>query len=249
MSSQLGQALRSLRKEAGYTLEQVAKAADITPAALSLFENGKRNPSPKVLGLIAAALDYPVEPLQELADEERSAGRLDEARYWYDRQPSSGRSLSPRPESPPRYVPSSSDARPSTPAYTRRPIEDLFPDTVVGSARARAMLDDGGSAFATLPATSPTLETLPESPTAAALSADASESTRRLRNLATQPTETPLRIEAVEQLGDQASLALRTLRGLVDDEDEEVAHKARRVLRELGIDVPSAEKPEDESAG
>jgi transcriptional regulator with XRE-family HTH domain len=43
------------------------------------------------------------------------------------------------------------------------------------------------------------------------------------------------RLRAAEELADEASRAIRTLRGMLDDEDPDVAREARRLLRELDV--------------
>jgi len=39
----------------------------------------------------------------------------------------------------------------------------------------------------------------------------------------------------MEDLSEDASRAIRTLRGMLDDDDPVVAHEARRLLRELDV--------------
>jgi transcriptional regulator with XRE-family HTH domain len=46
------------------------------------------------------------------------------------------------------------------------------------------------------------------------------------------------RLAALERLADSAAHAIRTLRGLVDDEDPYVSREARRLLRELDVRLP-----------
>ena len=55
----LGKAIRELRKEKGYSQEQLSAAAKITQAALSQIENGKR-PGTGTLKKISGALKIPV---------------------------------------------------------------------------------------------------------------------------------------------------------------------------------------------
>jgi len=43
------------------------------------------------------------------------------------------------------------------------------------------------------------------------------------------------RLRAAEELAEEASRAIRTLRGMLDDEDPDVAREARRLLRELNV--------------
>ena len=46
------------------------------------------------------------------------------------------------------------------------------------------------------------------------------------------------RMRAAEELAEDASRAIRTLRGMLDDEDPVVARQARRMLLELGLRAP-----------
>jgi DNA-binding XRE family transcriptional regulator len=58
---------------------------------------------------------------------------------------------------------------------------------------------------------------------------------RSSRDLAKSPGTTAERLRALEDLAEGASVAIRTLRGMVDDADPAVAHEARRLLRELDV--------------
>ncbi len=51
--------------------------------------------------------------------------------------------------------------------------------------------------------------------------------------------DTAERIVALDELATSASEAIRTLRGLLDDDDPAVAHEARRLLRELDVRGPN----------
>jgi XRE family transcriptional regulator, fatty acid utilization regulator len=59
----LGQRLRHLRRRRGMTLAQLADAAGSASSALSMIENGRREPRLSLLTALAAALDVPVEEL------------------------------------------------------------------------------------------------------------------------------------------------------------------------------------------
>lgn len=52
----IGRRLRHLRRSAGLTLDDVAAAAGLSPSALSLIENGKREPRLSVLPALASAV-------------------------------------------------------------------------------------------------------------------------------------------------------------------------------------------------
>jgi len=64
-----------------------------------------------------------------------------------------------------------------------------------------------------------------------------------LRATARHDPDATARIEAIDGLADNASIALRTLRGLAEDPDPRVAAEAKRMLRELGVAMPE-ESPE-----
>jgi predicted transcriptional regulator/transcriptional regulator with XRE-family HTH domain len=59
----LGQRVRHLRRARGLTLAQLAAAAGSASSALSMIENGRREPRLSLLQAIAVALDVPVEDL------------------------------------------------------------------------------------------------------------------------------------------------------------------------------------------
>jgi len=59
-----------------------------------------------------------------------------------------------------------------------------------------------------------------------------------MRDMARWSNDTVQRIEALDQLADSAAEAIRTLRGLVNDEDPAVSREARRLLRELDVRIP-----------
>src|SRR3954464_12508832 len=59
----LGQRLRHARRARGLTLAQVAEAVGTVPSALSMVENGRREPKLSMLQGLATALDTPLEDL------------------------------------------------------------------------------------------------------------------------------------------------------------------------------------------
>jgi hypothetical protein len=187
-----------------------------------------------VLGLIAAALNYPVDPLLQVLDEERSAGRLEEAQYWFDSSEPTRRD----PEYSERVRAQGhrqAQASQANAAFPRRPIEELLGSPALfspDSAQVDAAMSDAPYP-ARNRAASGAVEPGVSSPP------DSSSNTRALRYLAVGSDSSGVRLGAIEQLGDEASLALRTLRGLAADDDPAIAHKARRVLRELGVPTPA----------
>lgn len=177
----LGHMIRQARHNAGLTLEDVAERVGVTVGALSHIESGRRLPSPANAMLIAEVLAIPAEDMLDALDREHSIKRESAARdSMRSRQSDMGAS---------REVLHLSAPMPSAPsrAYSRQPIENLFPD-----ARSSARW-----------------------------SGDTSE-----------------RIEALDRLADSASEAIRTLRGLLADNDPVVAREARRLLRELDVRLP-----------
>jgi len=59
----VGQNVQALRRERGFSQEELAHRADMHQTYLSGIERGKRNPSVLVLGRIALALDADLEEL------------------------------------------------------------------------------------------------------------------------------------------------------------------------------------------
>ena len=60
----LGEHLRSLRVDRGFTLQGLAVKSDVSRATLSRIENGDVSPTAETLGRLAAALELPISPLQ-----------------------------------------------------------------------------------------------------------------------------------------------------------------------------------------
>ncbi len=108
--------------------------------------------------------------------------------------------------------------------FSAQPIEALF-------GRSRVLADDDAPArmnSMSMPA--------PRSRQDAAMAAPADSRTPRFQ--ARWSEDTAERIEALDELATSASEAIRTLRGLLGDEDPAVAHEARRLLRELDVRGP-----------
>jgi hypothetical protein len=59
-----------------------------------------------------------------------------------------------------------------------------------------------------------------------------------MRSAARWSADTSERLLALEHLADSASAALRTLRGMLSDDDPMVRREARRLLRELDVRLP-----------
>ncbi len=65
-----------------------------------------------------------------------------------------------------------------------------------------------------------------------------SQRTGSSRDMARWSNDTDLRLHALEELADSAAEAIRTLRGLVADEDPAISREARRLLHELDVRLP-----------
>ena len=71
----IGKRIRTYRLQAGLSQEKLAEIASCDATYLSEIEQGKRNPSLKVIERIAAALQLPLSRLFEKVDEEKDVGR------------------------------------------------------------------------------------------------------------------------------------------------------------------------------
>ncbi|MCS0706485.1 helix-turn-helix domain-containing protein [Massilia aurea] len=69
-----GKVLRTVRKDAGLTQEQLALAADIDRTFVSLMERGERQPTIRVLFKLATALHVPPARLIQLTEERVALG-------------------------------------------------------------------------------------------------------------------------------------------------------------------------------
>src|SRR5215813_3192078 len=69
----IGEKLRAARQNAGISLRELAKKADISASMLSQIETGKAYPSVRSIYDIAAALDLPVDYFFPDQDSERRA--------------------------------------------------------------------------------------------------------------------------------------------------------------------------------
>lgn len=64
-----GKVLRTVRKSAGLTQEQLALAADIDRTFVSLMERGERQPTVRVLFKLATALHVPAAQLIQMTED------------------------------------------------------------------------------------------------------------------------------------------------------------------------------------
>jgi len=207
--TRLGEIIRTARKQAGLRLEDVADRVGVTAGALSHIESGRRLPSPHNAVRIAEVLGIPSEDVLTALDAEHSTRR----RGSIDgRSHEQGRS-------------------PVT--YTELPIEALFSGSraeVDAVARADRRPQSRASA--------PSRMAAAPGPANGSGAGDATLHRMTPRAMARWSDVTAERITALDALATTAAEAIRTLRGLVDDEDPAVAHEAARLLRELDVRGP-----------
>jgi len=63
---EIGEVLRDLRQQKGYTLRQVASRASVALGYLSEIERGQKEASSEILGSVAYALDVPISKIMHL---------------------------------------------------------------------------------------------------------------------------------------------------------------------------------------
>lgn len=115
------------------------------------------------------------------------------------------------PPSSPRPAPSPTASRES--AFYEQPIEAMFDVQPGGLTRNTAGV-------------------------AATRGPDNSPRVPAMRHTARWSVDTSERLDALGDLADSAASAIRTLRGLVADDDPAVSREARRLLRELDVQIP-----------
>lgn len=71
---QIGERVRSYRSERGYTLQELAERAELSPSYLSEIEKGRKKPSLKALEKISRALDVSSKALSQGEEEEKESG-------------------------------------------------------------------------------------------------------------------------------------------------------------------------------
>jgi len=205
-ATELGQIIRHARKLAGLRLEDVAERIGVTAGALSHIESGRRLPTPHNAAAIARVLGIPEEELLVALDNEHSSRRRDSVQSWR----SSGELMSDSEEGSPPGV------------FSEQPIEALF-----GRPRMRPAAADAPTSLDSQSMHAPRARQ-------DATFATPSDS-RTPRFQARWSEDTAERIQALDELATGASEAIRTLRGLLGDEDPAVAHEAARLLRELDV--------------
>jgi len=205
----LSNTIRARRKEMGLTLEGLAGRVGVTPGALSHIEGGRRLPDPRNLLAIADALRLDGDELLTLLDEAHAERRA--AQVGRSRPAERSSAATPR-----------SYGIAHSAAFREMPIDALFSaepgDTEGDTALAPDMFLN--ASIRTDDAAVPRMR------------AAAATSSRDRARWSPGPSD---RLRAAEELAEEALRAIRTLRGMLDDEDPMLTREARRLLRELDV--------------
>jgi transcriptional regulator with XRE-family HTH domain len=199
----IGHVIRQARHAQQLTLEDVASLVGITAGALSHIESGRRLPNASNAARIAQVLGIPRETLLTMLDDEHSQRR----RHTADTSTRQG------PGGEPQFslsAPGPADFSPRMPAYSERPIEDLFEPTSTSMPSRMARRE-------------------------AAMAGPRTPSVESMRTTARWSEDTTERLAALERLADSAASSIRTLRGMLADEDPDIRREARRLLAELDV--------------
>lgn len=208
----LSETIRARRKELGLTLDDVAGIVGVTPGALSHVESGRRLPDARNAIAIAQALQLDPDQLLTLLDEAHADRRASQVGWT---MPSERSSIAPRFGSP------------STgPVFRAMPISAMFDGSEPAPAREWPVLHASlGDASMSEPSATASR------PAARMMSSPA-------RDRARFSPDSRQRLRAAEELAEEALRAIRTLRGMLDDDDPAIAREARRLLRELDVRAP-----------
>lgn len=217
---ELAETIRARRKELGLTLEELAERVGVTPGALSHVESGRRFPDPRNAVAIAQALELEPDDVLTLLDEAHAERRAAQV----GRRGPSERSLD-------SAAPSRASVRSASPVFRAMPIDAMFARPAHPSARASSPVPAAapapvGHADDSLYGSDALLDA------SLAPGHDAVGTPRDRARFASSSDE---RLRAAEELADDASRAIRTLRGMLDDDDPLLAREARRLLRELDV--------------
>jgi len=222
-----GSMIRYRRTQLGLTLEDVARKVGITPGALSHIESGRRLPQPQNAAAIAGVLGIEPETVLDQLDvahaerRRESASDIDPKARFRKKRPGAG-------------------AQPTAgySGFSARPIGALFesgeaPDELgMDSATGQRSIapDPEGMAAGQPRAYEGQMRYRSELRRGA--------DTDSWRDAARWSNDPSTRIEALDALADQASEAIRTLRGMLGDEDPRIRAEARRLLLELDVRLP-----------
>lgn len=206
----LSDTIRARRKELGLTLEDLAGVVGVTPGALSHIESGRRLPDPHNAVAIATALRIDPDGLLTLLDEAHADRRASQV----------GRS---RPRERSMNAQLQSNLAESSAVFRAMPIGALF---------AEPEDTEGDTVSAPEPGAQPVLD---HDPNATIRSPRSNVSASSPRDRARYSPTAGERLHAAEELAEEALRAIRTLRGMLEDEDPTVAREAKRLLRELDV--------------
>jgi transcriptional regulator with XRE-family HTH domain len=208
----LSETIRARRKELGLTLDDLAAIVGVTPGALSHVESGRRLPDARNAVAVANAMRLDPDEiltLLDLAHAERRASQV-------------GRSKPNERHSSAHTEPSWSD---SASVFHAMPIEAMFAESedTEGDALDNPIAMSGLTLHQ---------EAAPPHLDVASHRRSIAPSPRDRARYSPGAAE---RLAAAEELAEQASRAIRTLRGMLLDDDPGIAHEARRLLRELDV--------------
>lgn len=88
ITNYIGRAIAYYRDQKGWSTVQLAEASDLSQGSISLYENGKRNPSEDAIGKLANALDISTKTILERAEhfarQEKPIMNESQANYEYN---------------------------------------------------------------------------------------------------------------------------------------------------------------------
>lgn len=212
--NRLSETIRARRKELGLTLDDVAAVVGVTPGALSHVESGRRLPDARNAIGIARALHIDPDELLTLLDEAHADRRATQAGWTMPSERSASR---------PRTAPAG-----PAPVFRAMPIDAMFGTPVPAVDRE---WDQSDPALHEESRPGPAVRVSPQHSQAMYTPAPA-------RDRARFSPDSGQRLHAAEELAEDALRAIRTLRGMLDDDDPMIAREARRLLRELDVRGP-----------
>jgi transcriptional regulator with XRE-family HTH domain len=207
--NKLSGTIRARRKELGLTLEEVAEIVGVTAGALSHVESGRRLPDARNAVAVAAALKLDPDELLTLLDEAHADRRASQIGWTMPSERISGRQRSAAP---------SADA-----VYSVMPIQAMFERSAPPKQRPSALSDP------------PYADMSMAAPSERSSRQHARVIPAAARDRARFSPDSTDRLHAAEELAEEALRAIRTLRGMLDDDDPAIAREARRLLRELDV--------------
>lgn len=207
--STLAGMVRARRKELGLTLEEVAEVVGVTPGALSHVESGRRLPDPRNAMEIARALQLDPDVVLTALDEAHAERRADQAGWSRPSERRSAPAVRTTAAATPVFHAMSIDAMFAEPDDTEGDVASS-PHVLYSSMREETAAEPASRVRSNVGSASP-------------------------RDRARYAPDSAARLQAADELAEEALRAIRTLRGMLDDDDPNVAREARRLLRELDV--------------